>query len=161
MTLFSARSRRASSSSSSLATNSSEIPRTWTGAVSASRAVPASVSAPAGELAATAAAPAATAPVLRLEGSWAGSENEEGERKFVTISLTPPTGTLTYERALSMTVSLSNVAQGRDGSVRFEAQAGRGVHYYAGRWDGQKISGKIAADPAGQTVIGSFELERR
>ena len=28
----------------------------------------------------------------------------------MTISLTPPTGTLTYERALSMTVSLSNVA---------------------------------------------------
>jgi len=123
--------------------------------------VPASVPAPAGEPAAAAAATVAAAPVLRLDGNWTGSETEEGEKKFVTASFTPPTGTLTYERALSMTVSLSNVVQGRDGSVRFEAQAGRGVRYYAGRWDGQKLNGQIAADATGQTVIGSFELERR
>jgi hypothetical protein len=122
--------------------------------------VPASVSAPAGEPT-TAAAPTASLPPLRLAGAWSGSETESGERKFVTANLAPPAGTLTYQRALTITVTLSSIEQGRDGSVRFEAQAGRGQRYYAGRWDGQKITGKISSDAAGQEIIGSFELEKR
>ena len=122
--------------------------------------VPASVSAPAGEPT-TATAATSSLPPLRLAGAWSGSEIESGERKFVTAILAPPAGTLTYQRALTITVTLSSIEQGRDGSVRFEAQAGRGLRYYAGKWDGQKISGKISSDAAGQEVIGNFELEKR
>jgi hypothetical protein len=122
--------------------------------------VPASVSAPAGEPTA-AAAPASSLPPLRLAGDWSGTETESGERRFVTANFAPPAGTLTYQRALTITVTLANVEQGRDGSVRFEAQAGRGLRYYAGKWDGQKIAGKISSDAAGQDIIGSFELEKR
>jgi hypothetical protein len=100
-------------------------------------------------------------PPLRLAGDWSGSETESRERRFVTANFAPPAGTLTYQRALTMTVTLGKVEQARDGSVRFEAQAGRGLRYYAGKWDGQKIAGKISSDPAGQEVIGSFELEKR
>jgi len=123
--------------------------------------VPASVPLPAGEAAATPVTPTASVPKLALAGDWSGTETEAGERRFVTANFAPPTGSLTYQRALTITVSLANVEQGRDGSVRFEAQAGRGLHYYAGKWDGQKITGRIASDPTGQTVIGNFELEKR
>jgi hypothetical protein len=122
--------------------------------------VPASVSAPAGEPT-TAAATTSSLPPLRLAGDWSGSETESGERKFVTANFAPPAGTLTYQRALTITVTLSNVTQGRDGGVRFEAQAGRGLRYYAGKWDGQKITGKISSDTAGQESLGNFELEKR
>ncbi|HEY2945099.1 MAG TPA: hypothetical protein VGN09_21880, partial [Vicinamibacteria bacterium] len=84
-----------------------------------------------------------------------------GERRFVTANFAPPAGSLTYQRALTITVVLANVEQGRDGSVRFEAQAGRGQRYYIGKWDGQKIAGKIASDTAGQEILGNFELEKR
>jgi hypothetical protein len=123
--------------------------------------VPASVPLPAGEAAAVPVAPTATVPKLTLAGDWSGTEIEAGERRFVTVSFSPPTGSLTYQRALTITVSLANVEQARDGTVKFEAQAGRGLHYYAGKWDGQKITGRIASDPTIQTVIGSFELEKR
>jgi len=122
--------------------------------------VPASVTAPAGEPAAAGVA-TSSAAALRLAGDWSGNELESGERKFVTAGFAPPTGTLTYQRALTITVPLANVEQGRDGSVRFEAQAGRGTRYYFGKWDGQKIAGKITSDQAGQEVTGSFELEKR
>ena len=122
--------------------------------------VPASVPAPASEPT-TAAAPTSSLPPLHLAGAWSGSESESGERKFVTAILAPPAGTLTYQRALTITVTLSSIEQGKDGSVRFEAQAGRGLRYYAGKWDGQKITGKISSDAAGQEIIGNFELERR
>jgi hypothetical protein len=121
--------------------------------------LPASVSAPAGEV--TSAAVTTSVAPLRLAGDWSGTEVESGERRFVTANFVPPAGSLTYQRALTITVTLSNVEQGRDGSVRFEAQAGRGQRYYIGRWDGQKITGKIASDTAGQEVLGSFELEKR
>jgi hypothetical protein len=122
--------------------------------------VPASVTAPAGEPA-TAAGPASGVSPLRLAGDWSGSETESRERRFVTANFAPPGGTLTYQRALTMTVTLAKVEQARDGSVRFEAQAGPGLRYYAGKWDGQKIAGMISSDPAGQEVIGNFELEKR
>jgi len=123
--------------------------------------VPVSVPLPAGEALAAPVTPTASVPKLALAGDWSGTETEAGERRFVTATFVPPTGSLTYQRALTITVSLANVEQGRDGSVRFEAQAGRGLHYYAGKWDGQKITGRIASDPTGQTVIGNFELEKR
>jgi hypothetical protein len=121
--------------------------------------VPASVPAPAGEVSAV--APTATVAPLRLDGNWSGFELEGGDRKYITATFAPPNGNLTYERALSLTVALAKVEQSRDGSLRFEAQAGRGMRYYAGKWDGQKVSGRIFADPTGQTIIGSFELEKR
>ena len=122
--------------------------------------LPASVTPPAGEPT-TAGTAAASVPPLRLAGDWSGNEIESGERKFVTASFAPPAGTLTYQRALTITVPLTSVEQGRDGSVRFEAQAGRGTRYYSGKWDGQKIAGKISSDTAGQEVIGNFDLEKR
>ena len=117
--------------------------------------LPASVTPPAGEPT-TAGTAAASVPPLRLAGDWSGNEIESGERKFVTASFAPPAGTLTYQRALTITVPLTSVEQGRDGSVRFEAQAGRGTRYYSGKWEGQKIAGKISSDTAGCNVKGGW-----
>lgn len=123
--------------------------------------VPASVTAPASgpEPAAATPVPGDTTPPLKLSGSWGGTEVEGGSRKSITVSFSGSGGTLTYQRALTLTVPISNVSQQKGGVVRFELNAGTGRHFYRGRWDGSKISGKIYTDPDGRGEAGSFELE--
>ena len=116
--------------------------------------VPPSVQGPAGE------APAEVAgPVLKIDGHWTGTETEAGAVKYVTVTFEGGTGTLTYERALSLTVPLIAVQQARN-TVRFTMATGSGLRYFQGRWDGQKLSGTVSSDPAGQAPVGSFELSR-
>jgi hypothetical protein len=121
--------------------------------------VPASVAAPTeGGTAAAAAQP--PAPPLELEGDWTGRETEGNEPRNVDVTFTRDRGTLSYQRALSLSLPLIGVALDRRGNVRYSMQTARGARYYSGRWDGQKIEGRISADPAGQTPIGTFTLER-
>jgi hypothetical protein len=131
--------------------------------------VPASVKGPVAETTAAAATsqPAATpavpaGPALKLEGRWAGSETDAdgGGTKYVTIVFSGASGTLTYERALSLSQPLLGVEQVKS-AVRFSLQTGGGPRYFQGRWDGQKISGTISADPGGKQPLGTFELTPR
>jgi hypothetical protein len=51
-------------------------------------------------------------------------------------------------------------ARGRD-QVRFSVQMRGGMRHYAGRWDGEKLTGSLSSDAAGRNVVGSFELRPR
>lgn len=121
--------------------------------------VPAAVTAPA-EGAGPAASAQPTPPPLELEGDWTGRETEGGEPRTVNVTFTRSGGTLSYQRALSLSLPLMGVELDRRGNLRYSMQTARGARYYSGRWDGQKIDGRISADPAGQTPIGTFTLER-
>ena len=104
-------------------------------------------------------APPTACPPLKLDGSWRGSETESGDRKPITIVFRGGSGTLTYERALSMSVPVLAVQQPQKGAVRFEVRVGSGTRYYRGRWDGARITGKLTSDAEGRTEVGTFELE--
>lgn len=101
-----------------------------------------------------------TPPPLELEGDWTGREREGGEPRRVGVTFTREGGSLSYQRALSLTLPLIGVEIDRRGNVRFAMHTARGARYYAGRWDGQKIDGRIFSDPERQTGIGTFTLER-
>jgi hypothetical protein len=120
--------------------------------------VPATVTAP---VAGGGAAPATadSVPPLRLMGSWRGSEIESGVQKPITVVFRGNSGTLTYERALSMSVPVLAVQQPQKGAVHFEVRVGSGTRFYRGRWDGSRITGKLTSDSAGRTEVGTFELE--
>jgi Meckel syndrome type 1 protein len=127
--------------------------------------VPAAVTAPveASPTSSTAAAPAEGPPAperLELEGDWTGRENEGGAPRHVIVTFTSGGGTLSYQRALSLSLPLIGVQLDRRGNVRYSMQTARGARYYVGRWDGQKIEGRIFSDPEGQSPIGTFTLER-
>ena len=96
-------------------------------------------------------------PGLRLDGSWSGTETESGSLKYISASFSGPSGSLTYQRALSITVPVRDVAQ-QKASVRFSVQTGAGPRYYQGRWDGQKLTGTLSTDPGGKSPVGTFEL---
>ena len=129
--------------------------------------VPATVQAPAAAAGTVApsepeAAPAAGAPAvppLRLDGAWTGFEFEGGMRKSIAASFRGSGGTLTYQRALAMSVPIQGAAQQR-GAVRFEIPTGGGKRYYRGQWDGEKISGKLYLDAEGRREAGTFELQK-
>lgn len=108
--------------------------------------------------------PAPSAPpkleAFRLEGIWSGVERETGETRYVTVTFTRSGGSLTYERALSLTVPLLSVDQPQKGSLRYSLRSGNHTRYYSGKWDGQKIQGKICAEAECKTATGSFDLER-
>ena len=105
-------------------------------------------------------APAATAgkPGLKLDGTWTGAESDSEGRKIVTVRFSGPSGSLSYQRALSVSVPLTGVEQPRKDSVRYAMKTAAGTRFYLGRWDGEKITGTIFSDAAHTLPIGSFEL---
>jgi hypothetical protein len=126
------------------------------------RRAPARVPVPAAGDAGAAPAAAASPPAaaLRLEGDWTGFEIEAGERRFVSVTFRGSGGQLAYQRAVSLTMPVAVLETTRRGTVRYSIQTARGTRYYVGSWDGEKLRGKIASDPGGAAVVGSFELER-
>jgi hypothetical protein len=76
------------------------------------------------------------------------------------VTFTREGGTLSYQRALSLSLPLMGVQVDRRGNVRYSMQTARGARYYAGRLEGAKIEGRIFADPEGQEAIGTFTLDR-
>jgi hypothetical protein len=109
---------------------------------------------------ATAAAAPGPAAAPSLEGDWTGREVEDGTARPVNVTFTREGGSLSYQRALSLTLPLLGVETDRRGNVRYSMQTARGARYYAGRWDGEKIQGRIYSDPERQQSIGTFSLER-
>lgn len=106
------------------------------------------------------AAPPKAAP-LELEGTWAGSETEGGRRRYLSVRFHRGSGSLSYEGGITLTMPFLGFEQtGRD-SVRFTVEFHGGLRHYLGHWDGETLSGDIARDEAGRTVVGHFELKPR
>ena len=118
--------------------------------------VPAAVAGPPG--AGAAAVPAAGVAGLRLEGVWTGAETDTEGRHSVTVRFSGTGGSLSYQRALSVSVPLTGVEQPRKGSVRYSVKTATGTRFYVGQWDGEKITGRIFSDAANNFPIGTFEL---
>jgi hypothetical protein len=122
--------------------------------------VPASVTASAGPV-----LPAATAtPVparLQLEGTWGGSQVEQGQRQYISTVFRRGGGTISYEGGITLTIPLLTLEQSRRDQVRFSVQIRGGLRHYSGKWDGEAITGTISTDAAGRNVVASFELRPR
>jgi hypothetical protein len=105
--------------------------------------------------------PAPRAEPLRLDGSWTGTESEQGRQRYVTVTFRRDYGSIAYEGGLTLTVPFLELERrGRD-RVRFTIQIRGGIRHYLGRWDGETLSGDIARDAAGRDVVGTFELRKR
>jgi hypothetical protein len=118
--------------------------------------VPAAVAGP--PPAGGAASAAAGLRPLTLNGVWTGAETDSEGRKHVTIRFSGGGGSLSYQRALSVSVPLTGVEQPRKGTVRYSMKTATGLRVYVGRWDGEKITGTVFSDAAATAPIGSFEL---
>jgi hypothetical protein len=109
-------------------------------------------------------ADAAAAPpplqALTMEGTWTGSETENGATRYMTVEFTGTGGSFTYERALSLTIPLQSAQQTSRREVRFEFRSGIHLRRYEGTWDGQKLKGRILSEDD-NAEIGRFELERK
>ena len=116
--------------------------------------VPPSVTGPGGP---AAGAPSAT---LKLEGSWTGSEVESGQRRYISATFSGDTGTIDINAAVTLTLPLLTL-EAKKNEARFSLQFRGGTRHYVGKWDGQTLSGSISNDPAGQEVVGTFELRPR
>ena len=126
--------------------------------------VPASVTAPVAARATSVlpAAAATPAPVrLQPEGTWGGSQLEQGQRQYVTVTFGRGEGSISYEGGITFTVPLLTLEQPKRDQVRFSVQIRGGIRYYAGTWDGETLAGSISTDGAGRDVVATFELHRR
>ena len=127
--------------------------------------VPASVTAPVRRRRRPSALPAAAATPpparLQLEGTWAGSQVEQGQRQYISVSVRRGGGSISYEGGITLTVPLLTLEESRRDQVRFSVQIRGGIRHYAGKWDGEAITGSISTDAAGRNVVASFELRRR
>jgi hypothetical protein len=123
--------------------------------------VPASVAAASAAAASAPGAPPTPAPArLQLEGTWIGSQVEQGQRQYLTVEFRRGGGTIAYEGGITLTVPLLSV-EGRRDQARFSVQIRGGVRHYAAKWDGEALRGSISTDAAGRNVVASFELRRR
>ena len=126
--------------------------------------VPASVTAPVAAAAAAGLPAAAATPAparLQLEGTWAGSQVEQGQRQYVSVTFRRDGGSISYEGGITLTVPLLALDPPRRDQVRFSVQIRGGIRHYSGKWDGETIRGSISTDAAGRNVVASFELRRR
>lgn len=100
-----------------------------------------------------------TAPTaLRLDRQWRGKEVAEGRTRAISVVFEGNAGTLTYEGGVALSVPVLDLEQPRPDAVTFMAEAGGGVRYYAGQWDGRKVRGTISSQPSGTGDLGTFEL---
>jgi predicted component of type VI protein secretion system len=121
--------------------------------------VPASVVV-AGDRGPSAAAPsAASAASFKLEGQWEGWEREAGRRRNISVSFEGEGGKLVFAGAVNLSVPLLHV-EVQKGAVKFSAMIRGGIRHYAGRWDGEKITGTITQEGAASAEVGTFELSR-
>jgi hypothetical protein len=135
--------------------------------------VPASVTAPvpvaaaaaAAAVAPVAAAPAAAAtptpPPLLLDGTWAGSQVEQGQRQYLSVEFRKGGGTIAFEGGITFTVPMLTFERPKKDQVRFSVPIRGGVRHYSGHWDGDSLSGTLSTDAAGKNVVATFELRRR
>jgi hypothetical protein len=107
-----------------------------------------------------AAAAAAAAQGIKLEGTWTGWEMEQGRKRGITLSVQGEAGTLTFAGSVAISVPLLRVEQPQKGIVKFSALIRGGGRHYDGRWDGEKITGTITQEGIAPVQVGTFELTR-
>ena len=56
---------------------------------------------------------------------------------------------------------MTTLEKPRRDQVHFSVQIRGGMRHYAGRWDGEAITGNVSTDAAGKNVVATFELRRR
>jgi hypothetical protein len=98
---------------------------------------------------------------LALEGTWTGSQAESGQTQYLTVRFRRGAGTIAYEGRLTLTVPLLTLTQTARDQARFSVQIGGGLRHYAGKWDGETLSGSVSTDAAGRNVVAQFELRKR
>jgi hypothetical protein len=116
--------------------------------------VPASVVGPGG------ASASGSAAVLKLEGSWVGSEVENAQRRYISATFGGGTGSISIEAAVTLTLPLLTL-EARKNDAHFSIQFRGGTRHYIGKWDGHLLTGTISADAAGKEQLGTFELKPR
>ncbi len=97
--------------------------------------VPASVTAPVAAAAAAGLPAAAATPAparLQLEGTWAGSQVEQGQRQYVSATFRRDGGSISYEGGITLTVPLLALDPPRRDQVRFSVQIRGGIRHYVG-----------------------------
>jgi hypothetical protein len=129
-------------------------------------AVTGPVAAPAasGPPAAASAVPATPTPPparLQLQGTWSGSQVEQGQRQYLTVTFRRGTGSISYEGGITFTVPLLTLDQPRRDQVHFSVEIRGGTRHYVGTWNGEALAGSVSTDAAGRNVVASFELRRR
>jgi IPT/TIG domain len=134
------------------------VPASVTGPAMAAAVVPAGA-APA--VSAGVAPAAASAAGLKLEGAWIGSEDESGERRYLTANFRSGSGTVAYEGIVTLTVPLLSLESPQRGMAKWSLQFKGGIRYYTGKWDGQSLRGNISRDAGGTSPVGTFELRPR
>jgi hypothetical protein len=97
---------------------------------------------------------------LKLEGSWVGTELEGTQRRFISATFQTDGGSIAIEGAVTLSLPLLTL-EARKNEARFSLQFRGGTRYYAGKWDGQKLTGTISNDAAGKEPVGTFELKPR
>jgi Inner membrane component of T3SS, cytoplasmic domain/IPT/TIG domain len=122
--------------------------------------VPAGVGGPGGPTDGASAA-TSSAPPLKLDGNWSGSEIEGGLRRYISVQFRGTSGTLGYEGAVTVSIPLMTVELQPKSVALFSLQYRGGIRYYTGKWDGQVLSGTISSDPQGKEPLGTFELKQR
>ena len=95
-----------------------------------------------------------------LVGSWNGSEDEGGSRRFPTLTFSKDGGTITYETSSGATALRVDSLKLEGASVRFAVTGLDGTRHYLGSLSGDSITGKISRDEAGRNPLGSFQLVR-
>ena len=107
---------------------------------------------------AAAAATPTPPPPLQLEGSWGGSQVEQGQRQYLTRQRPRQRRQRGVRGGITFTVPMLSLEKPRRDQVRFSVQIRGGMRHYAGRWDGETLSGNVSTDAAGKNVVGTFEL---
>jgi hypothetical protein len=110
---------------------------------------------------AAAAATPTPPPPLQFDGTWGGSQVEQGQRQYLTVSVRGSGGNVAYEGGITFTVPMQSLEKPRRDQVRFSVQIRGGMRHYAGKWDGETLSGNVSTDAAGNNVVATFELRRR
>lgn len=123
--------------------------------------VTAAVAPPPGAVAAAPTPTSQSVAPLRLEGTWSGSEEESGERRYLTVRFRRGSGSVAYEGGITFTLPFLAFDQPRRDQVHFTVEFRGGLRHYVGRWDGEALRGDIARDEAGKNVVGHFELRPR
>ena len=134
-----------------------EVPAQATPAVPAP-ATPEQPAAPAATPAPEATPEAPALPKLNLDGSWRGHEQVPEGRRRISVSFQDET--LTVHTRIEFRQPFAKLTRRKD-SVRFSINVARGVRYYHGVWDGDKLSGDVTSDAAGRKPMGRFEIQRR
>jgi hypothetical protein len=123
--------------------------------------VPASITADSAPVVAAAGATPTPIPPLAFDGNWGGSQVEQSQRQYLSVTVRGGSGSVAYEGGITFTVPMLTLEKPRRDQVRFSVQIRGGVRHYAGRWDGEAITGNVSTDAAGKNVVATFELRRR